>query len=66
MLLFKRDPDAIPGWDHTNLYVSTINVRAPWSEKYPSTPKKVTIPFHSPKPLGSRTWRALEPSISFL
>ena len=65
MLLFQRDPDAIPGWDHTQLYVSTLYVRD-GEESYPSQPLKLTLPFHSPKPLGKRTWRALEPSISWL
>jgi hypothetical protein len=65
MLLFEQDTTAIHGWDHKQLYISTLDVRDPESAG-PSTPVKVTIPFHSMKPLGSRTWRALEPSISFL
>jgi hypothetical protein len=66
MLMFEQDTGSLPGFDHKQLYVSTLSVRDHESAG-PSVPQKLTLPFHSrDKPVGSRTWRALSPSISFL
>lgn len=29
MLMFQRDTSAIPGWNHQQLYVATLDVRDP-------------------------------------
>ena len=66
MLLFERDANSLPGFDHKDLFVATLNVRGDPESGYPSKPQKVTMPFRSDKPLGNRTWRALQPTMSFL
>ena len=65
MLLFDRDTDALPGFDHKAIYVATLDVRDP-EVAQPSAPHKIELPFHSGAPLGNRTWRVLSPSMSFL
>ena len=65
MLLFDRDMDALPSWDHKAIYVATFDVRDP-EVTQPSAPRKIALPFYSAKPLGNRTWRVLSPGLSFL
>jgi hypothetical protein len=69
-ILLERDAAALrPGWDLKHLFVATLDVRKPPADQKdwrPTVPVKVQMPFHSPVPLGNRTWRAFEPEFSFL
>ena len=57
------DAAATPAFSLEGMYVSTVDTRAP---SKPSAAVKVDIPFVAAEPLGNRTWRVTEPSLSYL
>ena len=62
-LLVATDAAATPAFSLEGMYVSTVDTRAP---SKPSAAVKVDIPFVAAEPLGNRTWRVTEPSLSYL
>lgn len=64
VMLFDKDPAALRGWNHRDLYVSIVDTRHP--TQAPPTPLKILFPWIPDRPLGNRTWRAFSPGLTFV